>query len=47
MIFFLGPQKRMEVLKELGLDAVIMDKKGEIVVTEGIEDKLQYIHNEQ
>jgi thiamine biosynthesis lipoprotein len=46
-IFVLGPQKGMEVLRKLGLDGVIMDKKGEVFITEGIKDKVQYIHNEQ
>ncbi|HYA15313.1 MAG TPA: FAD:protein FMN transferase [Syntrophales bacterium] len=45
-IFVLGPQKGMQVLKKLGLDGVIMDKKGDVFVTEGIKDKVQYIHNE-
>jgi len=45
-IFVLGPQKGMQVLKNLGLDGVIMDKRGEVFVTEGIKDKIQYIHNE-
>jgi len=45
-IFVLGPQRGMQLLKKLGLDGVIMDKKGEVFVTEGIKDKVQYIHNE-
>jgi len=45
-IFVLGPQKGMQVLKKLGLDGVIVDKNGEAFVTEGIKDKVQYIHKE-
>ena len=43
-IFVLGPNKGMEVLKRLGIDAVIMDKDGNILVTEGIKDKVEFIH---
>lgn len=42
-IFVLGPQKGMEVLKRLGMDAVIVDKNGKIFVTEGIRDKVELI----
>jgi len=43
-IFVLGPQKGMEVLKRLGIDAVIMDKDGNILLTEGIKDKVEILH---
>jgi FAD:protein FMN transferase len=46
-IFVLGPQRGMEVLRKIGLDGVIMDKKGEVFITEGIKDKVRYIHNKQ
>lgn len=42
-IFVLGPQKGMEVLKRLGIDAVIVDKDGKILITEGIRDKVEFI----
>jgi thiamine biosynthesis lipoprotein len=43
-IFVLGPKKGMEVLKRLGIDGVIMGKDGNILVTEGIKDKVEFIH---
>jgi thiamine biosynthesis lipoprotein len=43
-IFVLGPQKGMEVLRRLGLDAVIIDKDGNSLVTEGIKDNVEFIH---
>ena len=43
-VFALGPKKGMEVLKRLGIDAVIMDKEGNILVTEGIKDKVEFTH---
>ncbi len=42
-IFVLGPQKGLEVLKKLGLDGVIMDKQGEVYITEGIKDKVELV----
>ena len=42
-IFVLGPQKGMEVLKGLGLDAVIIDKDGNRIVTDGIKDNVEFI----
>jgi thiamine biosynthesis lipoprotein len=42
-IFILGPQKGLEVLKELGFDGVIVDKDGKIHVTEGIKDRIEFI----
>ena len=39
-IFILGPQRGMEALKKLGFDGVIIDKDGNILVTEGIKDKI-------
>jgi thiamine biosynthesis lipoprotein len=41
-IFILGPQKGLEVLKELGFDGVIVDRDGKIHVTEGIKDKIKW-----
>jgi thiamine biosynthesis lipoprotein len=41
-IFILGPQKGMEILKELGFDGVIVDRDGKIHVTEGIKDKIKW-----
>jgi thiamine biosynthesis lipoprotein len=43
-IFVLGPQKGMEVLRRLGLDAVIIDKDGNSLVTDGIKDNVEFIH---
>jgi len=40
-IFVLGPEKGMKVLKELGLDGVITDDKGNIHVTDGIKSELK------
>lgn len=34
----------MEVLKRLGIDAVIMDKDDKIIVTEGIKNKVEFIN---
>ncbi|HET6516011.1 MAG TPA: FAD:protein FMN transferase [Thermodesulfovibrionales bacterium] len=42
-IFVLGPQKGIAVVKRLGIDAVIMDKDGNIIVTDGIRDKVELI----
>jgi thiamine biosynthesis lipoprotein len=42
-IFILGPQKGLEVLKELGFDGVIVDRDGKIHVTEGIKDRIEFI----
>ena len=42
-IFVLGPQQGMEIVKQLGIDAVIMDKDGNILMTEGIKDKVELI----
>jgi len=39
-IFVLGPQKGLEVVKRLGIDAVIMDERGNILMTNGIRNKL-------
>jgi len=39
-IFVLGPQRGMEVVKGLGIDAVIMDEEGNILMTDGIKDKV-------
>jgi thiamine biosynthesis lipoprotein len=43
-IFVLGPQKGLKILKKLGLDGIIIDKSGEILITEGIKDKLEIVH---
>jgi len=43
-IFVLGPEKGLKTLKKLGLDGIIVDKNGEILTTEGIEDKLEIVH---
>ena len=43
-IFVLGPQRGMEVVKRLGLDAVIVDKDGDVLVTDGIKDKVEIVH---
>jgi len=42
-IFVLGPQQGMEIVKQPGIDAVIMDKDGNILMTEGIKDKVELI----
>ncbi len=39
-IFILGPQKGMEVLNKLGFDGVIVDEDGNILITEGIKDRI-------
>ena len=43
-IFVLGPKKGMEVIKKLGLDAVIIDKEGNVYVTDGIKKTLEFTH---
>lgn len=43
-IFVLGPQKGMDILKRLGFDGVIIDKNSNILVTEGIKNKIKYIN---
>ena len=40
-IFVLGPEKGLETVKKLGLDAVIVDKDGEILTTDGLKGKLE------
>ncbi|HYA26428.1 MAG TPA: FAD:protein FMN transferase, partial [Thermodesulfovibrionales bacterium] len=42
-IFVLGPKKGMEVLKRLGIDGVIVDKGGNIFITDGIKDNVELI----
>jgi thiamine biosynthesis lipoprotein len=42
-IFILGPKKGMEVMKKLGLDGIIVDKMGNVTVTEGIRKNVRLI----
>lgn len=43
-IFVLGPRKGLAVLNKLGIDGIIMDKNGKIYTTEGIRDKVEFVH---
>jgi len=43
-IFVLGPQRGMEIVKQLGIDAVIMDRDGNILMTDGIKDKVELLN---
>lgn len=41
-IFVLGPEKGMQALKESGFDGVIRDNKGNIHITPGLKDKIEF-----
>jgi thiamine biosynthesis lipoprotein len=38
--FILGPEKGMEIVKKLGVEAIIVDEQGEIFVTDGVKNLL-------
>jgi thiamine biosynthesis lipoprotein len=42
-IFVQGPKKGMETLKRLGLDGVIVDNDGNILITDGLKDKIEFL----
>ncbi|MCL0033323.1 FAD:protein FMN transferase [Thermodesulfovibrionales bacterium] len=42
-IFILGLQKGMDVLSELEFDGVMVDKHGEIHITEGVKEKIEFM----
>lgn len=45
-IFIMGPQRGMELLKRLGLEGVILDNKGAILMTDGMKDKIKLLREE-
>lgn len=46
-IFILGQEKGINLLKRLGLDGIIIDKDGKIIVTDGIKDKIKFIKEQK
>ncbi len=40
-IFVMGPERGLGVLEKLGMEGVIVDRQGEILMTRGIRDKVQ------
>ncbi len=44
-VFVLGPQRGMKVLRELGMDGVIIDARGDILTTPGLKGKLKIEEN--
>jgi thiamine biosynthesis lipoprotein len=42
-IFILGPQKGIAALERLGMDGVIVDKDGAVLMTKGIRDKVKLV----
>ncbi len=45
-IFILGPEKGMAALKKLGMDGVIVDQNGKVLLTEGIKNAVHFIGKE-
>lgn len=45
-LFIMGPKKGLEVLERLGMDGVIVDKDGAILITKGIKDKVQLLKSD-
>jgi thiamine biosynthesis lipoprotein len=44
-VFVLGPEKGMELLRQLGLEGMIVDREGKIHMTPGIKDKIEFKGN--
>ncbi|MDP3479196.1 MAG: FAD:protein FMN transferase, partial [Desulfoprunum sp.] len=42
-IFIMGPQKGIAALEKLGLDGIIVDKDGAILVTKGIKEQVHLL----
>ena len=42
-IFIMGPQKGLALLKKLGMDGIIVDKDGAVLITQGIKDKFHLL----
>lgn len=42
-IFVMGPEKGLDVLERLGMEGIIVDHQGEILMTRGIRDKVQLL----
>ncbi len=42
-IFVMGPEKGLGVLEKLGMEGVIVDRQGEILMTRGIRDKVHLL----
>ncbi len=45
-IFIMGPQKGLAVLERLGMDGVIIDREGQVLMTKGIRDKVHLLKTE-
>lgn len=43
-IFILGPERGLAVLEKLGMEGVIVDRQGEVLMTKGIRDKVHLLH---
>jgi thiamine biosynthesis lipoprotein len=41
-VFVMGPEKGLRLLKELGLEGIIVDKEGKVHLTDGIKDRLEW-----
>ncbi|NTU42893.1 MAG: FAD:protein FMN transferase [Nitrospirales bacterium] len=41
-LFIVGPQRAMEIMKEIGLEGVVIDDRGSIGITEGIKKIIQF-----
>ncbi|MDP2157957.1 MAG: FAD:protein FMN transferase, partial [Nitrospirota bacterium] len=39
-VFILGPEKGMKLVREMGMDAMIIDSSGAIHMTDGIKEKI-------
>ncbi len=44
-MFILGPEKGIELAREMGMDAMIIDSKGAIHTTAGLQGKLTIERN--
>jgi len=44
-LYILGPEKGLAVAKKLGFDAIFVDCNGGIAMSDGLKDKIKFIHN--
>lgn len=44
-IFVMGPEKGLVVLESLGMDGIIVDRKGDVLMTEGIKSRVKLLNS--